>query len=316
LIEVIFVAHTPQEAYKLAEDKYQNGFKVLSAKQIYNETEDNFSYEIKISVDETKYFDLNSKKTIEKVSSFFIKRGVINSWIEKLSKRVENTEIVKSEKDFIVHIIQKINKLIKIKKEKPTKHKVKVFVGPTGVGKTTTVAKLAYRYSNQGHKVSLINLDAFKAGAFEQLAFFAKRMKLPHYTVRTFGRFKKVFLSSQDSDIILVDTTGMSPYDSTRLIKTLRYINVDKEQDIEVYLVISATIKYEDLQDIYQNFSALKIDSVILTKFDETKYIGTIISYLLEHSLPLSYFTIGQNVPDDLIVANKKFLLQKFIGKL
>jgi len=316
LIEVIFVANSPKEAYRLAEDRYKEGFKVLSAKQIYKEKEDKFSCEIKILVDETKYFDLNSKETIQKVSSFFIKRGVLKNWIDELSKRVANTEIVKSEKDFIIHIIQKISKLIKIKKEKSTKHKVKVFVGPTGVGKTTTVAKLAHRYSTQGHKVSLINLDAFKAGAFEQLAFFAKRLKLPHYTIRTFGRFKKVFASVQDSDIILIDTTGMSPYDSSRLIKTLRYINVDKEQNIEVHLVISTTIKYEDLEDIHKNFSALKIDSVILTKFDETKYIGTIISYLLEHSLPLSYFTIGQNVPDDLIVANKKFLLQKFIGKI
>jgi len=316
LIEVIFVAHTPKDAYNLAKERYQDGFKVLSAKQMYNEEDDIFSCEIKILVDNRDYFDLSSEATIKKVSSFFIKRGLIKSWIDELSNRVANTEIVKSEKDFIIHIIQKINKLIKIKKEKPTKKRVKVFVGPTGVGKTTTVAKLAHRYSSQNYSVSLINLDSFKAGAFEQLAFFAKRMKLPHYTIRTFGRFKKVFISLKSSDIVLIDTTGMSPYDSQRLLKTLKYIdNVDKSHEIEVHLVISSTVKYEDLQDIHQSFSSLNIDSVILTKFDETRYIGTIISYILEHSLPLSYFTVGQNVPDDLIVANKKFLLKKFIGK-
>jgi len=304
LIEVIFVANTPQEAYQLAKDKYQERFKVLSAKQIYNAIVDSFSYEIKVLVDDVKF---------EKVSSFFVKRGLIKSWITKLSDNIKESSKIKSEKDFIIHIIQEINNKIKIKKENPTKYKVKVFVGPTGVGKTTTVAKLAHRYSTQGYKVSLINLDAFKAGAFEQLAFFAKRLKLPHYTIRTFGRFKKVFASVQDSDIILIDTTGMSPYDSHRLVKTLKYINVDIEENMEVNLVVSSTVKYEDLQDIHKNFSSLKIDNVILTKFDETKYIGTIISYILEHSLPLSYFTVGQNVPDDLLVANKKFLIQKFI---
>ncbi len=314
MLEVLFVANSPKEAYQLAENKYKNGFKLISAKQIYNEKEDKFSCEIKVLIDETKYFDLNAKTTIKRVSSFFIKRGLIKSWIDELSKRVANKEVVKSEKDFIIYIMHRINKLIKTNKENPIEHKVKVFVGPTGVGKTTTVAKLAHRYSSQGYSVALINLDAFKAGAFEQLAYFAKRLKLPHYTIRTFQRFKKVYNAVQDKDIILIDTTGMSPYDSQRLIKTLRYIDIDKSNDIEVNLVISTTIKYEDLEAIHKNFGTLKIDNVILTKFDETKYIGPIISYLLEHSLSLSYFTIGQSIPDDLLVANKKFLMKKFIG--
>jgi len=316
MLEVLFVANTPKEAYKLAENRYKNGFKLISAKQIYNQQEDKFSCEIKVLVDETNYFNINSKETIEKVSSFFIKRGLIKSWIDELSKSVANKKVVKNEKDFIIYIIQRINKLIKIKNEKATEHKVKVFVGPTGVGKTTTIAKLAHKYTSEGYSVALINLDSFKAGAFEQLAYFAKRLKLPHYTIRTFQRFKKVYKSVQDNDIILIDTTGMSPYDSQRLVKTLKYINIDKlnqSKNIEVNLVISTTIKYEDLEAIHKNFETLKIDNVILTKFDETKYIGPIISYLLEHSLTLSYFTIGQSVPDDLIVANKKFLMQKFI---
>jgi len=313
MLEVLFVANSPKEAYQLVKNRYKNGFKLISAKQIYNQKEDKFFFEIKVLVDETKYFDLNSEKTIKKVSSFFIKRGLKKSWIDELSQKISNKEIIKNEKDYIIYIVEKINKLIKIKKEKPTKHKVKVFVGPTGVGKTTTVAKLAHRYSSQGYSVALINLDAFKAGAFEQLAYFAKRLKLPHYTIRTFQRFKKVYNGVQDKDIILIDTTGMSPYDSQRLIKTLRYIDIDKLNDIEVNLVISTTIKYEDLEAIHKNFGTLKIDNVILTKFDETKYIGPIISYILEHSLSLSYFTIGQSVPDDLLSANKEFIMKKFI---
>ncbi len=78
--------------------------------------------------------------------------------------------------------------------------------------------------------------------------------------------------------------------------------------------MIPATVKYEDIEDIYETFSFLNLDSVILSKFDETRHLGTILSYLLLHPVPLSYFSVGQEVPDDLVVADKEYLLQRFIG--
>ena len=79
-------------------------------------------------------------------------------------------------------------------------------------------------------------------------------------------------------------------------------------------LVLSATVKYEDMEDIYKNFSFLNLDSVIISKFDETKHFGTLLNFMLLYKLPMSYFSIGQEVPDDFLLASKEYLLEHFIG--
>ena len=113
---------------------------------------------------------------------------------------------------------------------------------------------------------------------------------------------------------MLVDTAGMSPYDTTKFINTVEFVNSDVVVDLEVNLVLSATVKYEDMEDIYKNFSFLNIDSVIISKFDETRHFGTLLNFMLLYKIPMSYFSIGQEVPDDLLLANKEFLLEHFIG--
>ncbi|MGC9351231.1 MAG: flagellar biosynthesis protein FlhF, partial [Sulfurovum sp.] len=117
-------------------------------------------------------------------------------------------------------------------------------------------------------------------------------------------------------DVILVDTAGMSPYDTQKLIHTVEYVNSDAEKALEVNLVLPATVKYEDMEDIYTNFSFLNLDSVIITKFDETKHLGTLLNFMLAYDLPMSYFSIGQEVPDDLRIASKEYLLERFIGDI
>jgi flagellar biosynthesis protein FlhF len=166
------------------------------------------------------------------------------------------------------------------------------------------------------YRVALLNLDSYKVGAFEQLAHFADIMQLEYLTASSVEQFKEVFSQLTDYDIVLIDTAGMSPYDTEKLVKTVEYLSSDTSQSIEVNLLISATVKYEDIKDIYETFSFLNLDSVILSKFDETKHLGTVLSYLLLHPVPLSYFSVGQEVPDDLVVADKEYLLQRFIGDL
>jgi flagellar biosynthesis protein FlhF len=108
----------------------------------------------------------------------------------------------------------------------------------------------------------------------------------------------------------------MSPYDTDKFIKTIEFVNSEIPINMEVNLVLSATVKYEDMEDIYKNFSFLNLDSIIISKFDETKHFGTLLNFMLLYKLPMSYFSTGQIVPDDFMRANKEYLLEQFIGDI
>jgi flagellar biosynthesis protein FlhF len=194
-----------------------------------------------------------------------------------------------------------------------------MLVGPTGVGKTTTIAKLAARYAyllDRPYKVALLNLDSYKVGAIEQLEHYADIMQIEHHSVSSVEEFQEQLEQLADYDVILVDTAGMSPYDTQKFIRTVEFVNTDGARNMEVQLVLSATVKYEDMEDIYKNFSFLNLDSVIISKFDETRHFGTLLNFMLLYKLPMSYFSIGQEVPDDLLLANKEYLLEHFIGDI
>jgi flagellar biosynthesis protein FlhF len=151
-------------------------------------------------------------------------------------------------------------------------------------------------------------------GAIEQLAHYADIMQIEHFAVSSPEAFRAQVEALEGYDIILVDTAGMSPYDTQKFIKTVEFVQSETPREVEVNLVLSATVKYEDMDDIYQNFSFLNLDSVIISKFDETRHFGTLLNFMLCYKLPMSYFSIGQEVPDDLLVASKEYLLERFIG--
>lgn len=190
--------------------------------------------------------------------------------------------------------------------------KIMMFVGPTGVGKTTTLAKLAARYSylaQQRYKVGVITLDTYRIGAVEQLFQYAKMMRLPVEDVVDINDFENAVRSLGYCDIILVDTVGSSQYDKDKLTKLDNFLKHSSAQ-IDVNLVLSAGTKLEDLQEIYKSFSFLDIDTLIFTKFDETKVFGNIFSLIYDIDKPVSYFSTGQEVPDDLRVANSEYLVE------
>jgi len=208
---------------------------------------------------------------------------------------------------------------IRIEREiKPPHKKIMMFVGPTGVGKTTTIAKLAARYAyklSTRHKVGIITLDTYRIGAVEQLMTYAKMMKLPIETVVDPSDFEDALNTLRHNDYILIDTVGSSQHDKEKIEKLKSFLKVDSFAEINVNLVLSAVTKYEDLVDIYNNFSILPIDTFIFTKLDETKTYGNIFSLLLDTKKPVSYFSIGQEVPDDLIVADANYLLEGILSK-
>lgn len=194
--------------------------------------------------------------------------------------------------------------------------KIIMLVGPTGVGKTTTLAKLAARYAYQMQKryqVGVITLDTYRIGAVDQAMQYAKMMKLSINTVLDPPEFVSAINQLKHCDYILVDTVGSSQYDKEKIDSLKEYLNRDETTQIDVNLVISANTKYDDLIEIYKNFSILNIDTVIVTKIDETRGYGNIFSLMYETKKPLSYFSTGQNVPDDLMVANGEYLVDCLI---
>ncbi len=210
-----------------------------------------------------------------------------------------------------------LRKMIPIRLESmPTKgtKKVIMLVGPTGVGKTTSIAKLAARYSflmQKKYKVGLVVLDTYRIGAVEQLMQYARMMKLGIETVVDPPEFSSALNSLRYCDYILIDTMGSSPYDKGKIEKIYECLEAnDTEFSVDVVLVVPSSIKYDDLKITYDNFSSLSIDTMMFTKLDETRGFGNIFSLAYETKKPISYFSVGQEVPEDLVFASSDFLVE------
>ena len=187
--------------------------------------------------------------------------------------------------------------------------KIVAFFGPTGVGKTTTIAKLAANFAIQGgYRVALVTADTYRISAVEQLKTYSDIMGIPIHVVYDAHELKKVLDSNSSKQLILIDTAGRSPHNDGQLDELTDLLQVDDA--IEKYLVLSATTKYKDALDIVKKFSVCSPHKVIFTKIDETRNIGTIVNLLYQSPMSLSYVTTGQNVPDDIELVNPNKLTQ------
>ncbi|MFW6138051.1 MAG: flagellar biosynthesis protein FlhF [Spirochaetota bacterium] len=194
-------------------------------------------------------------------------------------------------------------------KQRPS---VVVLVGPTGVGKTTTVAKLAASFGVlQKHKVELLTIDSYRIAAIEQLGKYAELMQLPFTIINSREEFKAA-VSNSKSELIFVDTAGRSQKNNMGLAELRSILDGINTDCLDIHLVISATTKHRDALDIMTRFNQLMYNKVILTKMDETNTIGSLLS-VLDRNKKLSYFTTGQSVPDDIEIAQKEKLLNMLI---
>ncbi|MEN6326330.1 MAG: flagellar biosynthesis protein FlhF [Syntrophomonas sp.] len=185
-------------------------------------------------------------------------------------------------------------------------------IGPTGVGKTTTIAKLAANMAfTDGKDVALITLDTYRVSAAQQLRTFAEIIDIPISVV-----FNPLDLASaielyKDKDIIFVDTAGRSPYKEEHMQELQEYIEIAKPD--ETILVLSITTHSSDLVNIYQKFNNIGVDKIIFTKLDETCNYGRILNTIYEIKKPIAYLTNGQNVPDDIEIPDSLRLAQMLL---
>jgi flagellar biosynthetic protein FlhF len=175
------------------------------------------------------------------------------------------------------------------------------FIGPTGVGKTTTIAKIASKFKmNDKVKVAFLTADTYRIAAVEQLRTYANILSIPLKVVYTEEELKQAKEEFSEYDLVFVDTAGRSHRNKEQRDDIESLINIIPEDEREVYLVLSATTKYKDLIKITEAYSEIINYNLIFTKLDETSSIGNLFNIRMLTEAPLSYATFGQNVPDDI----------------
>ncbi len=182
---------------------------------------------------------------------------------------------------------------------------VTIFLGPTGVGKTTTIAKLAARFAlNEGKRVRLLTLDTFRIAAAEQLKIYGEIIGVPVRVINSVDELDEVLRRRQPQDCILVDTTGLSPRKVPDCSQLASYLSGNDA--VQKLLVLSTTTNAMDLQEAVDSFEAFSPDGLVFTKLDESSSCGVIVNELIRTKKPLTCLTNGQNVPDDLIIPSSE----------
>lgn len=235
-----------------------------------------------------RYNDMDNK-IIQKLRESDINERVIKKILAKIyamdDSLGEEQKIREAIKDFINISDSKIEGTV-------------VLVGPTGVGKTTTIAKIAGRLAlMEKKKVGLITIDTYRIGAIEQLSTYANIIGVPFKTVYSMNEMESAINSMKECDVILIDTTGRSSKNIMQIAELNSFVQRAKAENI--HIVISSTTKNKDIESILDGYKIFNYNSVIITKLDETTSYGSILNILDVAGKPLSFVTTGQNVPDD-----------------
>jgi len=194
------------------------------------------------------------------------------------------------------------------------KKKIIQFVGPTGVGKTTTLAKIAANLILKEHKkVAFITMDTYRIAAVDQLKTYARILSVPLEVVYSMEDYQHAITKFKEFDVILIDTAGRNFRDK-KYVDDLKN-SMDAILEIETYLVLALTAKPKDLSDIYDQFHSINIKAAIFTKMDETSQFGSLINIAFNKLIDIAFLTNGQDVPNDLLLATPKKISQLIVGE-
>ncbi len=259
--------------------------------------------------------------SIERIENILSENEFSFSYIKMISDRLKSSLTVDEleDYDFVQDtVVEWIGESILLDRDGFNNSKVVILVGPTGVGKTTTIAKLAAIHgigtgNGKAKTVRMLTIDNYRIGAQKQIETYGEIMDIPVAVVETYPELQQKITLFSDADLILVDTIGKSPKDYQQLAEMRKVLDACGSYS-EVYLAMSATTKVSDVKEILQQFEPFNYRSVILTKLDETMRIGNIVSVLYEKRKTLTYITDGQVVPQDIEPASVMRMLKNLEG--
>ena len=189
-----------------------------------------------------------------------------------------------------------------------------VIIGPTGSGKTTTLAKAAYLFSQSGKSVGIITLDTYRTGAFEQMSAFGNALSIPVISAGAEDELLTAVERFSWKDMIFIDTMGLSPRDKELNLKLRGMLSLLDNDRTDYVLTVSASMKEEDIMDQYSSYASFSPSSLAVTKLDETETIGNVLSFSYSVGVPIVFFADGQKVPDDIKKASGEVLLDNLKG--
>lgn len=259
-------------------------------------------------------------KSIDLIMEQLTGNEVSYTYAKQIVEEITHTGNVRTLDEMLSGVYQKI--ILKLGQVQPItmekedkKPKIVLFIGPTGVGKTTTIAKLSSKLIlEQKKKIAILTADTYRISAVEQIKTYASILSIPVEVLYEKEEVEKILPKYKDYDYILVDTAGRSHKNKDRMDDLKEFMEGFSQYSISVYLVLSATTKYKDLKKIVALYEDISECNLIFTKLDETDAIGNILNIKLDTGMPLSYISYGQNVPDDIEIMNPQVIAKQVLG--